>query len=77
MTITRTSLYSSLQTQAKAVNPSQLGIEEVENANAYDVYKLDENGEPVLYTTVSSQQASRMRMSVKRELKLFNLVVKE
>lgn len=58
-------------------NPSQLGIEEVENANAYDVYKLDENGEPVLYTTVSSQQASRMRMSVKRELKLFNLVVKE
>lgn len=58
-------------------NPSQLGFDEVENANVYDIYRVDEDGEEdELVESVTVGIAARAR-SVKRAEKIFRVVVEE
>ena len=58
-------------------NPSQLGFDEVENANVYDIYRIDEDGEEdELMESVTVGVAARAR-SVRRAEKIFRVVVEE
>lgn len=58
-------------------NPSQLGFDEVENANVYDIYRVSDDGEEdELVESVTVGVAARAR-SVKRAEKLFRVVIEE
>lgn len=58
-------------------NPSQLGFDEVENANVYDIYRVGEDGESdELVESVTVGVAARAR-SVKRAEKIFRVVVED
>lgn len=58
-------------------NPSQLGFDEVENANVYDIYRVsDDGGEDELVKSITVGVATRA-ISVKRAEKLFRVVIKD
>lgn len=58
-------------------NPSQLGFDEVENANVYDIYRVsDDGGEDELVKSITVGVAARA-ISVKRAEKLFRVVMKD
>lgn len=58
-------------------NPSQLGFDEVENANVYDIYRVsDDGGEDELVKSVTVGVATRA-ISVKRAEKIFRVVLKD
>lgn len=58
-------------------NPSQLGFDEVENANVYDIYRVSDDGEKdELVESVTVGVAARAR-SVKRAEKIFRVVVED
>ena len=58
-------------------NPSQLGFDEVENANVYDIYRVsDDEEEDELVESVTVGVAARAR-SVKRAERIFRVVVKD
>ena len=58
-------------------NPSQLGFDEVENANVYDIYRVsDDEEEDELVESVTVGVVARAR-SVKRTEKIFRVVVED
>lgn len=58
-------------------NPSQLGFDEIENANVYDIYRVDEDGEEdELVESVTVGVAARAR-SIRRAEKIFRVVVED
>lgn len=58
-------------------NPSQLGFDEVENANVYDVYRVSDDGEEdELVESVTVGVTARAR-SVRRAEKIFRVVVED
>lgn len=58
-------------------NPSQLGFDEVENANVYDVYRVSDDGEEdELVESVTVGVTTRAR-SVRRAEKIFMVVVED
>lgn len=58
-------------------NPSQLGFDEVENANVYDIYRVsDDGGEDELVKSIAVGVATRA-INVKRAEKLFRVVMKD
>lgn len=58
-------------------NPSQLGFDEVELANVYDIYRVsDDGGEDELVKSITVGAATRA-FSVKRAEKIFRVVLKD
>lgn len=58
-------------------NPSQLGLDEVELANVYDIYRVsDDGGEDELVKSITVGVAAKAR-SVKRAEKMFRVVLKD
>ena len=58
-------------------NPSQLGFDEVENANVYDIYRVGEDGESdELVESVTVGPSMRAR-SIRRAEKIFRVVVED
>lgn len=58
-------------------NPSQLGFDEVELANVYDIYRVsDDGGEDELVKSITVGAATRA-ISVKRAEKIFRVVIKD
>lgn len=58
-------------------NPSQLGFDEVENANVYDIYRVNDDGEEdELVESVTVGVTARAR-SVRRAEKIFRVVVED
>jgi hypothetical protein len=58
-------------------NPSQLGFDEVENANVYDIYRVSDDGEEdELVESVTVGPSMRAR-SVRRAEKIFRVVIEE
>lgn len=58
-------------------NPSQLGFDEVENANVYDIYRVSDDGEEdELVESVTVGVVARAR-SVRRAEKIFRVVVED
>lgn len=58
-------------------NPNQLGFDEVENANVYDIYRVDEDGESdELVESVTVGPSMRAR-SIRRAEKIFRVVVED
>lgn len=58
-------------------NPSQLGFDEVENANVYDVYRVSDDGkEDELVESVTVGVTTRAR-SVRRAEKIFRVVIED
>lgn len=55
-------------------SPSQLGFDEIDGATSYEIYRLDDDGNPVLYDTIYT---SIPKVRIKRQLKKFIMVVKD